>query len=108
MTDMNTFAKTVEATRKYPSAEGVSYVTLGLCGEAGEIANRWKKALRKGDDVASCRDELIDELGDVMWYAFALASELNVNMEHVLRRNMEKVEARAKAGDTTAINHKVG
>jgi NTP pyrophosphatase (non-canonical NTP hydrolase) len=69
---------------------------LGLTGEAGEVADTIKKAVfhQHGLD----RDELIKELGDVLWYVAALCSKLDVSMSEVMERNIVKLKARYPQG----------
>lgn len=75
---------------------GVVYVALGLAGEAGEVANKVKKIYRDdgGEITVERRSEIIDELGDVLWYAAMLAKELGVSLENVALRNLAKLEQR--------------
>lgn len=69
---------------------------LGLAGEAGEVADTIKKAVfhQHGLD----RDELIKELGDVLWYVAALCSKLNVPLSEVMDRNIAKLIMRYPNG----------
>src|SRR6266496_2831032 len=88
-------------TARYPDDdtwEALSYVTLGLAGEAGEIANKTKKIIRddRGDLTEERRRELIDELGDVLWYCAALATELDVSLSRVAQNNLDKLASRAE------------
>jgi hypothetical protein len=53
-----------------PDRERLSYLGLGLAGEAGEVASLIKKLLRDG---AWSQDALSDELGDVFYYLAACA-----------------------------------
>jgi NTP pyrophosphatase (non-canonical NTP hydrolase) len=78
---------------------GLCYATDGLVGEAGEIKNKTKKLLR-GDRKLdeSARQDLIDELGDVLWYCAAVAGELGVSLEEVGERNLAKLADRAQRG----------
>lgn len=82
------------------SAEGLSYVTLGLVGEAGEIANKVKKILRdqNGEISDHDRDVLSAELGDVLWYVAQLATQLDVSLDAVANRNLAKLASRQKRG----------
>lgn len=86
-------------TAIYPdpnTIHGLNYTILAMCGEAGEVANRFKKVLRddKGRLSPWARDDLIEELGDVMWYLARIASELDVSLSHVMNRNLAKLNAR--------------
>lgn len=103
MTSMNDFQAAAIATAVYPSDKGMEYCTLGLVGEAGEIANKVKKIIR--GDYDDNFDSLVDavtavhkELGDVLWYAAVLADELGVSLEIVAQDVLRKLEARKKAG----------
>lgn len=90
-------------TAIYPNhteAAAVSYVTLGLVGEAGEIANKVKKVLRddNGTITDAKREELQAELGDVLWYVAMLAHELRINLDSVAARNLHKLNRRKEEG----------
>lgn len=81
------------------------YHALAMCGEAGEIANVFKKHWRKekGPGVPihpQVREHLIGELGDIIWYLQALATKAGVTLEMVARANLRKLEARTAAGVT--------
>jgi len=69
---------------------------LGLAGEAGEVADTIKKAVFHRH--ALDRDELIKELGDVLWYAAALCTKLGVPMSEVMERNIAKLQQRYPDG----------
>ena len=71
---------------------------LGLAGEAGELCNSAKKCMfhRAGLVTWNAQDytKLLDELGDVMWYASQLCNWLNVPLEDVMQTNIEKLKDR--------------
>jgi NTP pyrophosphatase (non-canonical NTP hydrolase) len=69
---------------------------MGLCGEAGEAIDIVKKHLAQGH--ALDREALIKELGDVAWYLAETAYALDVKLEDVLRKNIEKLKARYPQG----------
>lgn len=81
-------------------AEGLVYVALGLAGEAGEAANKVKKILRDEDGVitAETRLTLGAELGDVLWYLAAMATQLTLDLNVIARANLRKLEDRAARG----------
>lgn len=74
----------------------LSYATGKLNGESGEVIEEVQKALRDGD-VTSRHEAKLDELGDVLWYVFAVAQELGVTIEDVMNYNVKKLDARRKA-----------
>lgn len=78
-----------------PTARSVDYMILGLCNESGEVAGKWKKKMRDGK---FSRDEMVAELGDVLWYVAGLATELDVDLESVAQGNLAKLQSR-KARD---------
>jgi NTP pyrophosphatase (non-canonical NTP hydrolase) len=82
------------------SAGALAYVTLGLVGEAGEIANKVKKVLRDSEGVVSdeIRETLVGELGDVMWYVARLATELQTSSGLVAQENLNKLLDRKERG----------
>ena len=69
---------------------------MGLCGEAGEVIDLVKKHLAQGHELD--RDKMVKELGDVAWYLAETAAALDVDLETVLRRNIEKLQRRYPAG----------
>ena len=82
------------------SVEGLSYTTLGLAGEAGEIANKVKKILRDsgGEITVDHRLDLAGELGDVLWYMAAMARQLGVSLADVAMSNRNKLADRQRRG----------
>ena len=78
------------STAIYPTACKVTYPTLGLCGEAGEVAEKVKKYMRDGKSLIG----LGLELGDVLWYISALADDLGVTLEEVAQANVDKLKSR--------------
>lgn len=73
---------------------------LGLAGEAGEVADTIKKAVFHQHGID--RDELIKELGDVLWYAAALCTKLDVSMSEVMEKNIAKLIKRYPNGYASA------
>jgi NTP pyrophosphatase (non-canonical NTP hydrolase) len=69
-----------------------------LAGEAGEVADKIKKMLRDKIDSPEYREQVMLELGDVLWYAAVLASDLGYDLETVANRNLEKLQGRQKRG----------
>ena len=72
---------------------------MGLCGESGEAIDIVKKHLAQGHDLD--REGLIKELGDIAWYLAETATALDVTLEEVLERNIEKLRKRYPEGFDT-------
>ena len=88
-------------TAIYPDrGNNLTYPTLGLAGEAGEVAEKVKKLIRdKGGIVdGASRDALGKELGDVLWYVAQLCTELDLSMSDVALGNIEKLSSRRVRG----------
>jgi NTP pyrophosphatase (non-canonical NTP hydrolase) len=74
----------------------LNYAIIGICGEAGEIAEFHKKAnLRKRPDLV---EPLIGELGDLLYYLTRAAQLSGLTLEQVMTHNIMKLEARRAAG----------
>jgi NTP pyrophosphatase (non-canonical NTP hydrolase) len=88
-------------TATYPGAgENIVYPTLGLAGEAGEVAEKVKKLLRDDDGVLSeeRRGALAAELGDVLWYVAQVATEAGLDLEEIAQANLDKLLSRQQRG----------
>jgi len=69
---------------------------LGLAGECGECCDLMKKHAYQ--DGRFIRDDMVDELGDVMWYAAETAKALGVTLEEVAQHNIDKLRKRYPDG----------
>jgi NTP pyrophosphatase (non-canonical NTP hydrolase) len=81
----------------YPDpGKNIIFPSLGLAGEAGEIADHVKKAIRddRGVFTEERRKELRNELGDTLWYVAQLASELEVSLDDIAQENLIKIKDR--------------
>ncbi len=99
--EFNEYQKKTDVTAKYPDkGNNFIYPTLGLVGEAGEVAEKIKKILRDNDGVVSDerREELKKEIGDVLWYVSQLSSELGLSLDDVAQLNIEKLMSRLERG----------
>jgi len=88
-------------TAVYPDrGSNIYYPALGLVGEAGEIANKVKKIMRDSDGVLDegIIETIVGELGDVLWYLSAICDELDVSLEDVADKNIEKLYGRKARG----------
>lgn len=98
------FKEYQEAARKTAIYSGAgknfAYPALGLCGEAGEVAEKIKRVVRDGrteigeDEVK----EISKELGDVLWYIANLAAEVGLDLDTIASENIAKLRSRQERG----------
>ncbi len=69
---------------------------LGLSGEAGEFADTVKKHLFHGHPLD--REELLKEVGDILWYAALACDALDASLGAVMAANIEKLRRRYPEG----------
>lgn len=76
------------------------YAALGLCGEAGEVAGEVKKISRNDNGYLTPerRVKIISEIGDVLWYAEALAMSIGVSLKDCLAAVEMKLNERYENG----------
>lgn len=105
-----------EAALKYAEYGGnAMYPALGLLEEAGEVAGKMAKFIRRNDGMdpkrsaadfpnamraenEKFRSDLAKELGDVLWMTAALAAEFGLKLSDVMKGNLEKLAGRAERG----------
>ena len=111
--DYDTFVREMWMNHHQPKREQLAIATLGIAGEAGEVAEKVKKSLR-GDyslfpNAAVTardtqlgyekRDEIVKELGDVLFYISTVARLMDYDLAHVMVENARKLtERKAKTG----------
>lgn len=91
------YQKKSRETAIYPNlGENFIYPTLGLVGEAGEVAEKIKKVLRDKNGILDeeTKEEIKKELGDVLWYIAQVATELNLSLDDIAKSNLEKLKSR--------------
>lgn len=80
----------------WPERERLMVQTLGLCGEAGEVADMVKKATWHGKPID--RTKLQDELGDVLWYLADIATACGLSLDEIASENLDKLQKRYPSG----------
>ena len=88
----------LKLTTEQQGVGGIAYCALGAAGEAGEIANKVKKLLRDLEGVIhdEWRTEVLDEIGDCLWYLAQLSERLGSSLDFVALRNLKKLADRKK------------
>ena len=105
---LDMYQQVAKQTAIYPREQAIIYTTLGLTGEAGEVANKVKKIIR--DDGNKINESLVQEIsaeiGDCLWYFSVLADDIGCKLSDIANANLEKLENRKEkvtlhgSGDT--------
>jgi NTP pyrophosphatase (non-canonical NTP hydrolase) len=109
---LNEYQLLAHETADYPEGkvidtkEGVEhyinyiYPALGLAEEAGEVAGKYAKAVRDNAGVIDekRKQEIVKELGDVLWFVSELCTNLGVTLEDVAQKNIDKLASRKERG----------
>ncbi len=102
--ELSDYQHASRVTAVYPDAgANLLYPTLGLCGEAGEVAEKVKKMLRDDGGLLTegRRTALGAELGDVLWYVAQVATEAGLELDALAEANLAKLRSRAERGALT-------
>ena len=93
---LNEYQKGAEKTAVYPTKHALEYLTLGLSSEVGELNGKVAKYYRK--DGVYPRGEVLDELGDVLWFVSELARVHNTTLQVLGEKNLSKLADRQERG----------
>lgn len=95
--NFNEYQKLSRETAIYPNlGNNLYYPTLGLCGEAGEVAEKIKKMYRDDNGILTEERAILlqKELGDVLWYLSNTATEAKLDLENIAIENIAKLNKR--------------
>ncbi|BCM87859.1 MazG nucleotide pyrophosphohydrolase domain-containing protein [Methylobacterium indicum] len=83
-----------------PTGAHIVFLTLGLIGEAGEIAEKiYYAQLTEGGEISEARRLMLaKELGGTAWYFVRLAAVLGYSVEDIFRINTEELRGRMARG----------
>ena len=100
VSDLDMYQKVALTTAIYPREQAIIYPTLGLTGEAGEVANKVKKIIRDGSDKNddSLVSEIKSEIGDCLWYIAVLADDIGCKLSDIANTNLIKLANRKEKG----------
>lgn len=96
LTSFKQYQARARETAIYPSEYAMVYPLLGLVGEVGEFCNKYKKVIRDGKPFS--KDDAQSELGDILWYVAAVASDFGLSLDEVAYENLAKLSARKDRG----------
>lgn len=116
--DFDTYQKQTNSFALYPKEDpliSLSYLTLGLTGESGEVAEVLKKLIRKRVPISEIlskdpeavhddhvelrqktREHLASEMGDVLWYLAQLAEQCGFSLQDIAHANILKLAERQR------------
>lgn len=98
--NLNEYQEAALMTAVYPEDKRIIYPALGMCGEAGEVADKVKKVIRDNNqnfDTAR-KIELAKEVGDVLWCCATMAHDLGFTLEAIAQMNISKLQSRKERG----------
>lgn len=98
--NLNEYQEAALTTAVYPEDKRIIYPALGMCGEAGEVADKVKKVIRDNNqsfDTAR-KIEIAKEIGDVLWYCATMAHDLGFTLESIAQMNISKLQSRKERG----------
>ena len=93
---LNQYQDGAEKTAVYPTKHALEYLTLGLSSEVGELNGKVAKYYRK--DGVYPRAEVLDELGDVLWFVIEVARVHNTTLQVLAEKNLSKLADRQERG----------
>lgn len=73
---------------------------MGIAGEAGEVVEKWKKAVayRNGEFNEEEFADFKKEFADVIWYIAVLANSLGLSLDELMQENLDKLASRKARG----------
>jgi NTP pyrophosphatase (non-canonical NTP hydrolase) len=100
---LNEYLEHALETAIYPAESRIIYPTLGLTGEAGEVADKVKKIIRDNhkEFTAEKKAEIMKEIGDVLWYCATLSHDLGYTLDEVAQTNVDKLRSRMERSKIT-------
>ena len=123
--DLNTYQSQSRVFANYPGmGDNLLYPALKLNGEAGEVAELVGKHIRKNarqivripsngrleidnqELYEQVSEKMLAEVGDVLWYVAALASEMGLTLNEVAYWNLIKLSKRKEEGTLTSLSRK--
>jgi hypothetical protein len=99
-------ASETDQTRPEHDAEGIPAGTgavvplLGLAGEVGSLLTEYKKHLRDGTAYRIFREQIAEDLGDLLWYVASVSSRFGFDLDEIATQNLSKVRERWPSGSS--------
>ncbi len=90
----NEYQKQTATTAIYSKDTALSYLSLGLAAEGGEVAGKVAKYFRDGTDLDDLAEAVLKETGDVLWFCSELCSLFGYTLEECMQANIDKLQSR--------------
>jgi NTP pyrophosphatase (non-canonical NTP hydrolase) len=99
--DMREYQLLAQETDRDPSHEGEGLIVplLGLAGEVGTLLADYKKKLRDRETYRLFKEDVAEELGDILWYVANVATKFDLDLADIAQFNLEKTRARWLGGE---------
>lgn len=96
MKELDEYQNFAWETSIYPTDMSIIYPALGLAGETGEVVDKIKKVYRDNDKQfdSEHKKAIAKELGDVLWYAANIATDLGYRLSEIAQMNVDKINSR--------------
>lgn len=98
MNEYRQFVKACLQNRKRNSSRplDVPNMFMELIGELGEAANAYKHACSwsKQEEFSAEYEHLKEEMGDLLWYVFALCEVMHLDVKELMEKNRQKLNER--------------
>ena len=103
--DINAYQEQAKATIQTHNSENklseiVPY--LGIIGEIGSVVTQLKIKFRDGESYVAFKEKLSEELGDVLWYLSTIATQNDLTLENIAKKNLTKIHDRFLVDDVSA------
>ncbi|OAO03834.1 hypothetical protein A8B75_09785, partial [Sphingomonadales bacterium EhC05] len=106
VSEYHDFVKSSDYSAERTKEERVRIAIYGLAAEVGSVVSAIKKRLLSEDSDESWQkpnDEIVEELGDVIWYCFALSQAKNTVLPfNILAADIADLKREISAGDEKA------
>ncbi len=73
---------------------------LGIIGEVGSVVSQLKIKFRDGRSYVAYKKKLAEELGDVLWYIAAIATQNDLKLDEIAADNLLKIHDRFLADES--------
>ena len=90
--EFNDYQSLANRTLRYGNEQVLTNCAVGLASESGEVLRLIQNYTFKNYDMP--KEELIKELGDVLWYVSQIAEWANIPFEDIATSNIQMLEQR--------------